>query len=155
VATTHFENSQQLDGAFEDTWLNSLSVDVAKESEGYIGPNAYYYISASDGDDGVSGLFDGDPLTVYDGYGGGVNLEILYMGYSPFLLSDYQVLSYFWTTEMSSKWQLWGRETWEADWELVDTMDGPITEPATYKYINRTCDSPGFYLCKSSLLILG
>jgi len=153
VATTHFENSQQLDGAFEDDWLNSLSVDVAKESEGYVGPNAYNYISASDGDDGVSRLFDGDPTTMYDGFGGGVNLEILYTGYSSFLLTDYQVLSYHWTTEMSSKWQLWGRETWEADWELVDTMNGPITQPKTYKYMNRTCDNPGFYLCKLRLFI--
>jgi len=154
VATTHFENSQQLDGAFENSWLNSLSVDVAKESEGYIGPNAYYYISASDGDDGVSRLFDGDPLTTYDGYGGGIGLEIVYMGYSPFLLTDYQVLSHYWTVEMPSKWQLWGRETWEADWELVDTMDGPQSEPETYKFMNRTCDNPGFYLRESCLLIV-
>jgi hypothetical protein len=149
VATTHFDISQELDGAFEDDWLNSLSVDVAKESEGYVGPNAYYYLSASDGDSGVSNAFDGDPMTIYDGHGGGVNLEILYMGYSAFLLTDYQILSHYWTVEMPSKWQLWGRETWEADWELVDTMDGPQSEPEIFKYMNRTCDNPGFYLCKS------
>jgi hypothetical protein len=148
VATTHFESSQQLDGAFEDDWLNSLSVDVAKEADGYVGPDAYYYVSASDGDAGVSNVFDGDPTTVYDGYGGGVDLEILYVGYAAFLLTDYQVLSHFWTVEMPSKWRLFGRETWEADWELVDTMAGPQSEPETYKYMNRTCDNPGYYLCK-------
>ena len=148
VAMTFFETFQHLDGAFEDNWLNSLSVDVAKEDVGYVGPNAYYFISASDGDSGVSRVFDGDPSSVYDGCCAGVDLEIMYIGYSAFLLTDYQILSYYWTVEMPSKWQLWGRETWEADWELVDTMDGPQSEPKTYKFLNRTCDNPGFYLCK-------
>jgi len=148
VATTLFESSQQLDGAFEDDWLNSLSVDIAKENDGYVGPNAYYFVSASDGDSQVSNVFDNDPTSAYNGCCAGVNLEILYMGTTAFLLTDYQILSYYWTVEMPSKWQLWGRETWEADWELVDTMNGPQSEPETYKFLNRTCDNPGFYLCK-------
>ena len=48
--------------------------------------------------------------------------------------------------ESPSAWRLWGREDGDGSWHLVDTMEaGTRNEPATYKHINRTCHSPGFY----------
>ena len=49
------------------------------------------------------------------------------------------------STEAPSRWVLYGREDSEATWVAVDTMEAPRSEPATYKHINRTCHSPGYY----------
>ena len=50
-------------------------------------------------------------------------------------------------SECPAKWRLFGSEseTGGGEWHLVDTVDGPNTEPVTYKYLNRTCDDPGYY----------
>jgi hypothetical protein len=117
---------------------------VAQEDVGYVGPSAYYYIASSSGTTPTK-VFDGDPTTVYDGYGGGVNLQLLYVAHKPFLLTDYQLLWYTSSSECPSKWRLYGQEETSGSWELVDTMLGPRTEPATYKFMNRTVDNPGYY----------
>ena len=147
VGVTHFKNQRSLDGDFSSDWMTSLSVDVAKEDEGYVGPSTYAYVTASDSDSNVELLFDGAQYGsgAYDGYPGGVNLQIFYAAYEPFILTDYQLLWRYKSNECPSKWRIYGKETSGSVWELVDTMDGPRTESASYKFINRTVDSPGFY----------
>lgn len=50
-----------------------------------------------------------------------------------------------WHTEQPVAWRVYGLESPALKWELVDTFKGPRTEPATYKFMNKTCDNPGFY----------
>lgn len=66
VATTHFRDERVVgDGdATYDHDLASLSIDVALPSEGFVGPKAYYAVTATDGDSGIARAFDGNPETV-------------------------------------------------------------------------------------------
>ena len=51
-----------------------------------------------------------------------------------------------WANEAPGAWQLFGREHSGAAWALVDTVTHKYTESVTYRHVNRTCDSPGYYV---------
>lgn len=92
VATTHYHGARALDGDARFDWIPSLSVDVANPFEGFVGVGTYAQVWASANSGGIKAVFDGDPMTAFDGYGAGKNLEVTYAAYEPFLLTDYQLL---------------------------------------------------------------
>jgi hypothetical protein len=150
VATTHFRGERRLEGDFHADWAQALSVDVARLKVGYVAPNSYKTVRASPGgtNNYIVHVFDHNPLTVFGGSPTGLELEIVYTARAAFLLTDYQLQWDLVTSECPSKWRVFGREGASAasPWVLVDTVSGPLTEPATWKFVNRTVDNPGIFL---------
>ena len=144
VGRTHLRGYRSQEGDPTSGWLRGVSVDIAKLGEG--GAVSAYYVATSNGDGNVAYVFDNDPTTVYDGCcSAGMGLQLLYYAPVPFLLTDYQVLWDGVNTEAATAWRLFGRQTGADEWFLVDRMATPRNEPATYKHINRTAQTPGYY----------
>ena len=90
VGTTQFRGYRAVEGDFSAEGLRGLSVNTARAGEGLVRAGGAAHVAVTGGGPAAH-IFDGDPATTFDGYGGGKNLQIYYYAYRPFLLTDYQV----------------------------------------------------------------